>query len=480
MDVTGSEFDGDHRQATRAGAGDGGGPTAPDVVDLVGVGFGPSNLALAIAAAEHRTVPANPPISTRFFETQTTFGWHRGMLLNDATMQISFLKDLATMRNPTSGFSFLAYLADRGRLVDFINHKTIFPSRREFHDYLEWAAEQVDQAVTYGARVVSIRPVHDPRHPGEVRELDVEARLADGATVVQRTRNVVMGQGLHPNLPGGVTPSERVWHNHDLLNRLDQLPSRPHRRFTVVGAGQSAAEVTEHLHTRFPDSEVCAVFARYGYSPADDSAFANRIFDPAAVDEYFRAGDEVKNALLAYHSNTNYSVVDADLISELYRRSYQEQVCGTHRLRVVHASRVTGLTPLPAGVRIAVEFLPTGEVTEFDSDIVIFATGYRPHDPLAMLGDLATTVSCDDLGRPRLTRDYRIVTRPDVTCGIYLQGATEHSHGISSSLLSNVAVRSGEILDSVIGHCHGPRTEPAVDPAADGAGRALAFSTDRG
>jgi L-ornithine N5-oxygenase len=58
-------------------------------------------------------------------------------------MQVTFLKDLATIRNPTSRFSFLAYLRERGRLLDFINHKSLFPSRVEVHDYLEWAAAQL-------------------------------------------------------------------------------------------------------------------------------------------------------------------------------------------------------------------------------------------------------------------------------------------------------------------------------------------------
>src|ERR1700712_1526142 len=85
--------------------------------DLVGIGFGPSNLGLAIALEEQGS-----GLSTRFVERQEAFGWHRGMLLEDATMQISFLKDLVTLRNPASGFSFLAYLKERGRLVDFINY----------------------------------------------------------------------------------------------------------------------------------------------------------------------------------------------------------------------------------------------------------------------------------------------------------------------------------------------------------------------
>src|SRR5689334_11511943 len=94
------------------------------VHDLVGVGFGPSNLALAIAIAEHNAelppTPGTRPVTAAFVERQRGFGWHRGMLLEDATMQVSFLKDLVTLRNPKSDFSFLCYLQSRDRLIDFI------------------------------------------------------------------------------------------------------------------------------------------------------------------------------------------------------------------------------------------------------------------------------------------------------------------------------------------------------------------------
>ena len=51
-----------------------------------------------------------------------------------------------------------------------------------------------------------------------------------------------------------------------------------------------------------------------------------------------------------------------------------------------------------------------------------------------------------DLAGPDVDRDYRIATGPEVRCGIYLQGATEWTHGLSSTLLSNTAVRAGEIV----------------------------------
>lgn len=46
-------------------------------------------------------------------------------------------------------------------------------------------------------------------------------------------------------------------------------------------------------------------------------------------------------------------------------------------------------------------------------------------------------------------RDYRVVTPPEVTAGLCAPGATEHTHGLTSTLLSNVAVRAGEVVDSI-------------------------------
>jgi L-ornithine N5-oxygenase len=268
--------------------------------------------------------------------------------------------------------------------------------------------------------------------------------------VRHRTRNIVVGTGLVPSLPDGVTPSERVWHTCELLPRMRAAAGTSPERFVVVGAGQSAAEAAAHLHREFPSAEVCAVFTRYGYSPADDSSFANRIFDPDAVDDYFRAPREVKRMLMDYHGNTNYSVVDNDLIEDLYRRVYQEKVLGTTRLRLFNVARVTETVEFGAGVRTTIESLASGEKTVVDADAVVYSTGYRPMDPLRLLGGVGQRCRRDEDGTVQVGRDYRVRTAPGLRAGIYLQGGTEHTHGITSSLLSNTAVRSGDILGSVL------------------------------
>jgi L-ornithine N5-oxygenase len=103
-----------------------------------------------------------------------------------------------------------------------------------------------------------------------------------------------------------------------------------------------------------------------------------------------------------------------------------------------------------AETRVSLQEGSDGEVRELDFDLLVCATGYNAMEPTALLGDLDRYCLRDESGRYRVERDYLIVTAPDLRCGIYLQGGTEHTHGLTSSLLSNIAVRSGEIVDSIV------------------------------
>ena len=125
---------------------------------------------------------------------------------------------------------------------------------------------------------------------GEVRWFDVTGRdPADPEQpIVRRARN--SGRRHRP----GAAPAagHRAVRPRLAQQRADAAgrPSSSARAPPVagpssLGAGQSAAEAVDYLHRSFPDAEVCSVFAKYGYTPADDSPFANRIFDPEAVDD---------------------------------------------------------------------------------------------------------------------------------------------------------------------------------------------------
>lgn len=416
-----------------------------EIMDLLGIGFGPANLSLAIAIEETNIARnASEQITACFVESQQQFGWHDGMLLPNTDMQISYLKDLASLRNPISDYTFVHYLHEQGRLSDFINLKTFFPSRKEFHDYLSWAASRVCSPVHYGMRAKHIEWVGDSY---EVTVEQVSGEQQTPVITIFRARNVVLGVGLQPVLPEGVEPSSRIFHNHQFLHRLSEVPDLPNKSFVVVGSGQSAAEVVLYLHQNFPESEVHVSFRRFGFSPSDDTPYANRIFDPETVDNFYHAPEAVKQRLVAQHWLTNYSAVDSHLIEELYRREYEERVVQNRRLFVHRVTEVEHLDESDDVVTVKLRDAANGDSETIKADAIIFATGFVPGDIRPMFGPSIDIAGAFQGALPVVDRDYRL--RLSERQGrIFLNGGVEHSHGLSSSLLSNVSMRAADILAS--------------------------------
>nr|WSY54837.1 lysine N(6)-hydroxylase/L-ornithine N(5)-oxygenase family protein [Streptomyces sp. NBC_00886] len=420
---------------------------------MVGIGFGPSNLSLATALDELGGKTGGRAIDAVFFEKQEALGWHRGMLLPGAKMQISFLKDLVTFRNPASPYSFVSYLHTKGRLAAYANRNEFFPARREFHDYLEWVEAQFTKYVNYNSEVVSVEPLRDDQGTVDQLRLHIRETGSGDAGRVVHTRNVVISTGLVARMPDGIDRGPGVWHSSEYLTRFPGLDSERVRSVAVVGAGQSAAEIARHAYDHLPDADVYAILSPLGYTVADNTPLANQVFDPSSVDDFYFSADKAKDAIWHYHRNTNYSVVDDELIRDLYERQYADELSRNPRLRFLNLSRAQSAETVHGRTRVAVESLRTGEVDDLDVDLLVCATGYAPMDPTAVLGELAAFCPRDDQGRLRLDRDYRVFTSPELRCGIYLQGGSEHTHGLSSSLLSNIAVRSGEIANSLARYC---------------------------
>lgn len=411
--------------------------------DVVGIGFGPSNLCLAIALEE-----CDHDVSAVFLEKQASLSWHSGMLVPNAKMQVSFLKDLATLRNPVSSFSFVSYLHDAGRLVRFVNNSEFFPTRREFQDYLTWAEAKLTCPVQYNSEVVAVGHP-EGRDGGDV----VRVHIRDTGTGAMRyvdAHNVVISTGLVPRMPVGLECGESIWHSSQFVRRFGALGDREVRRVAVVGAGQSAAEIVRFLHDDLPAAEISAIMPSYGYAIADNTPFANEVFDPTAVDVFYEGSDKAKEAIWRYHKNTNYSVVDDEVIRGLYQRAYDDEVRGVPRLRFINLTRLVGAKQDGDGVALSLHSLATEQAYDLRVDLVVCATGYDPMDPIEILAGFGCDFAYDALGRCRVDRDYRLVTEPELPCGIYLQGGTEHTHGLTSSLLSNIAVRGGEIAESIL------------------------------
>jgi L-ornithine N5-oxygenase len=414
--------------------------------DVVGVGFGPSNLALAIALDEALR-QRGAALSHHFVEKQPGFTWHGGMLLPDSDMQISFLKDLVSLRDPTSPLTFVNYLHQKGRLEAFINRKTFFPSRVEFNDYLGWVAARFAGHCSYGEEVTAVEP---ETAQGIVTGLRVRSRAVSGGETVRRTHNLVVATGGSPRIPAAfarLRSESRVVHSSGYLDRIHGLglARRPSARVAVIGGGQSAAEITLDLHGRFPQLGIDLIYRGYALKPADDTPFVNEIFNPGFTDYVFGQGEAQRDAIIREFRNTNYAVVDADLIERIYGVLYQQKVQGPPRLALCGRCEVIEAEAGPETVELTVRDGFAGAAAQRGYDAVVLATGYERDGGRRLLSALAPWV--EDF---TVDRDYRLRTRPEFRPQIHLQGQSETSHGLSDTLLSVLAVRSQEIAESLL------------------------------
>ena len=414
------------------------------VHDLIGIGFGPSNLALAIALEERGQIEG--PLDVLFLDKQADYRWHGNTLVTQSELQISFLKDLVTLRNPTSPYSFVNYLKAHGRLVDFINLGTFYPCRMEFNDYLRWVASHFEAQSRYGEEVLAIEPV---LHQQQVEALRVISRDTQGVQHVRTTRSVVVSAGGTPRIPApfkAFKDDSRVFHHSQYLERMAQQPcvSGKPMRIAIIGGGQSAAEAFIDLNDSFPSAQVDLILRGSALKPADDSPFVNEVFSPEFTDLVFAQDTLERERLINEYQSTNYSVVDIDLIERIYGILYRQKVSGIARHTFRSLTRIDSAVADGQGIKLMLRNTANGELAEQHYDAVILATGYERQMHRHLLAPLA-----EYLGDFEVGRDYRVVTDPRCKAGIYMQGFSQASHGLSDTLLSVLPIRAEEISASL-------------------------------
>ncbi|KAL2369821.1 L-ornithine 5-monooxygenase [Blastomyces gilchristii SLH14081] len=429
--------------------------------DIICVGFGPAALAIAIAmrdrGIERRVL---------FLERQPEFGWHTGMLLPGSKMQISFIKDLATLRNPRSHFTFLNYLHQKDRLIHFTNLSTHLPFREEFNDYMKWCASHFNDWVQYNQEVVSVTAVAaTPGWPAEYFKL-MARDVRSGKLRELAAKHVIVASGGEQAIPPGLSTQplpKTVIHSSIYLYSVQKLLQERNGsyRFAVVGGGQSAVEISEDIQSRYPNSKVTLITKASALKPSDDSPFVNEIFDPRSVDKFYSLNHSARQQSLLENKATNYGVVRLPLLESVYGKLYRQKVLDPNPsnwpLRLVTSREVVGLEELPNNqVELRLKDTQSGQVESSGEvyDLVVLATGYKRNPIATMLKPLVQIVEAPANGDKFQTdRDYRLRFHQGKIkrdAGIWLQGCCESSHGLSDSLLSILAVRSSELLDSIL------------------------------
>lgn len=365
------------------------------------------------------------------------------MLLPWARAQVSFLKDLVTLRNPCSRFSFLSFMHDRGRLDEFVNLSTFHPFRTEMSDYLQWVADSLRHVrVRYNTRCAHIGATRDA--DGSLRGWTVT--MQDGSTI--GCRDLVIGAGRDPYLPEQFRrlPAERVIHSSRYCSRIAQLPKdRPHR-VVIIGGAQSAAEMFLAVHGDLPQCQPTIIMRSIGFQYYQGSKFTNELYFPSYVDEFFGAAPQAREQILREMHQTNYAGLAPPFLDELYTMLYQQRQRGESRSQVLSMTDVLRADLIGEEIVLGLRNRRSGEVSQRGCDVVLLGSGYQRQMP-ALVRQLMPELGVD---RVRVGRSYRVELDQPEHGAVYLQGVNEATHGIADSLLSVLAHRSQDIVNDML------------------------------
>jgi L-ornithine N5-monooxygenase len=407
-------------------------------VELLAIGAGPSNLALAVGLEELDPALAS---KTLVIDRDQEVSWQRGMMMPEVQSNVTFLKDLATMRDPRSKFTFVNYLHSTGRLHLFANLTTFTPYRHEVAGYLKWASENLSFVdLQLGVECVDVRPIWTA---GTLTGWETE--LAGGDTV--RSRYLSVGIGRDPRIPEPLRniKAEHLIHSTEYRPRIDALRKDLPYRVAVVGAGQSAGEMYCAVMSDLPECRPTLVMRSIGFNYYETSKFNNELYYESFTDIFHASRPEARSRMLAQMRHTNYAGLSPDTMEWLYRQFYLDRLFNRHRLQMINMHDVTAASDDGDEVVLELTDWRNGATQEIRADLVLLGTGFSPEMP-GMVRRLA-----DSIGLPEIavTRDYRLAIDRPATAACYLQGVNEATHGIADSLLSVLAARANDVIADI-------------------------------
>jgi lysine N6-hydroxylase len=398
--------------------------------DFVGIGLGPFNLGLACL-----TEPITE-LDGVFLESKPDFEWHAGMFLDGAHLQTPFMSDLVTLADPTSPYSFLNYLKEKGRLYSFYIRENFYPLRVEYDDYCRWAAHRLS-SVRFGTTVTEV--TYD-----EGAEVYV-VRCATGETF--RARHLVLGTGTPPHIPEACQGLGGDFiHNSRYLRQKAELQKK--ESITLVGSGQSAAEIYYDLLSEIDvhGYRLNWVTRSPRFFPLEYTKLTLEMTSPEYVD-YFRELPEATRYRLTAEQKGLFKGIDGDLINEIFDLLYQKNLGGPVPTRLLTNCALTSATYEDGTYTLGFRQEEQGKDVELNSQGLVLATGYKYSEP-EFLAPVKDRLVYDSHGNFDVARNYAV----DVTGrGVFLQNAGVHTHSITSPDLGMGPYRNAYIIRELLG-----------------------------
>ncbi|NCU05695.1 MAG: SidA/IucD/PvdA family monooxygenase [Chitinophagaceae bacterium] len=410
------------------------------VFDLLAIGIGPFNLGLAAL-----THPLKK-MKTVFLEKKTSFNWHPGMLIEGTTLQVPYLADLVTLVDPASPFSYLNFLRKENRLLQFGIRQAQYITRTEYNRYCQWVCRQLD-VLRFDHSVQAI-------HYEPTKEYYI-VHCKDQSAGLHRfhAKKIVIGTGSVPSLPACMEPdqlSSHLFHSSDYLFHQKEIENSS--VISIIGSGQSAAEIYYDLLCNQPGKQVCWFTRSDRLYAMETNKLIYEMNTPDYID-YFYELEQEKKKELQHMQHTLYKGVNEDLLNSIYDHLYEQRTEYGKLSSMIktdvsleHVERLNN-----ESYRLRFHHNRTERSFLHETNCVILATGYQYNLP-GFIDPIRENISWLANGQYKVNRDYSI----DKTHSVFVQNAETHSHGFNAADLSLGPYRNAVIINSILGNNHYP------------------------
>ncbi|MGE9310799.1 lysine N(6)-hydroxylase/L-ornithine N(5)-oxygenase family protein [Niabella sp. CJ426] len=404
------------------------------IYDVAGIGIGPFNLGLACLCK-----PIND-LTTIFIDSKKEFSWHEGMLIPGTTLQVTWLADLVTLVDPSSKFSYLSYLREKNKILQFGIYEPASLTRTEFNRYCQWACSKLSN-LYFGTEARSIS------YDVSKEIFIIHCSLNMGKEVLIRAKKIVLGVGAMPYLPewANVLDSDKVIHSSNYLNA--QEPVEKAEDIMIVGSGQSAGEIFYNLLEK-PSQPNLSWVTRSRQLFAMEAAKMNFEFtSPDFIDYFFSLSAETKAKMLQ-RQNYLYKGISQQLLNSIYDRLYEaQQERESVPVQIMTNTNIVKVIDDKEYLEVELLHRQTGRRNKKTADTLILCTGYHYRIPEIIKG-LGKQIQYDKDGKLAANRNYSI----DLDNRVFVQNAELHTHGFNAPDIGLGPYRNAVIINSILGY----------------------------
>lgn len=413
-----------------------------NIVDFIAIGVGPFNLGLACLSEPIEG------LNGVFLDKKEKFDWHPGMLLEDTTLQVPFMADLVTLADPTSPFSFLNYIKEQGRIYSFYIRENFLLLRNEYNHYCQWVISKLSN-IYFNTEVTNVD--YDQKE-GIYVVTSVCAKTQE--IKIYKAKKLVLGTGTQPYIPACCKKlKDTAVHSSQYLPNKEQLQNK--KRITVLGSGQSAAEIFSDLLQEIDTKgyELNWITRSPRFFPLEYAKLTLEMTSPEYVDYFFNLPASKRDALIKNQKHL-YKGINQDLIGSIHDTLYAKRVVSKEPLKVSLRtnSELKTTKVSDEGIKLELHQVEQDKYFEHETDGLVLATGYEYQLP-GFIEGISNRILWDYQDRFDVQRNYSIDKNHNE---IFVQNVELHTHGFVTPDLGMAAYKNSYIIKEITGVEHYP------------------------